>query len=304
MANPYKGASESFWECHTQGRPLLPESLLRTIWDYHASHGGSFDVVHEPGAGIGLYTERLAQKFRHVITSDTERSSLDIATRRLRDLKNVEYRLAKMESAKRLPKGEVDMVFAVNMTYFTDTEKMIDALNRQLRPGGTFAAIIVGPSRLEDQAAQNLWKRLWFNNLDAVMQSTVEGKPRDQTWLDQFVNGLETIPVPDDVFEPGPVRIFINAERAWQDKVLPSGLSSDGTSSRIRPSDEVIRMEEHEGLHFSTDSSGLRTQLAAMAPAGLTAKIETCLEELDRSLNGRTVSGNFVVQCLLATKRR
>ncbi|KAF2217840.1 hypothetical protein CERZMDRAFT_18001, partial [Cercospora zeae-maydis SCOH1-5] len=293
---------EAFWELHTQGRPLLPDILLRMVWMYHSSKGGSFDVVHEPGAGIGLYTERLAQKFRHVITSDTERSSLDIATRRLRHLKNVEYRLAKMESAMRLPREEVDMVFAVNVTHFTDTERMIDALDRQLRPGGTFAAIIVGPSRLDDPAAQNLWKRLWFNNLNAAMQSTVGGIATDQSWLDKFVNGLDTLPLPNDIFEHGHTRIFFNAERAWQDKVLPSGVSSDGTPSQITERDRTFHMEGDESFHFSTDISGLRMQLAAMAPAGLSSEVETCLEELDRSLNGRTVSGKFVVQCLLATK--
>lgn len=304
MANPYKGASGSFWEHYAQGRPLLPESILQRIWEYHISNGGSFEVVHEPGAGIGLHTERLAEKFQHIIVSDTERSSLDIATTRLRGLKNAEYRLAKLENAARLPRAGIDMVMAIDMTQFTETDKMLEAVHRQLKPGGTFAAILVGPSKVDEPAAQNIWKRIWWSSLEAVTQTSVGGKYRDHPWLERFVNGLDTIPLPGHMFEAGAVRIHINTAGDWHDEVLPPGLQFDKTPSHTNQNDHVLHIEENESLRFTTDISGLREQLAAMSPSGLSTKIERSLEELDRSLNGRKVSGHFLVQCLLATKRR
>ncbi|PPJ52618.1 hypothetical protein CBER1_11144 [Cercospora berteroae] len=304
MANPYKGASGSFWELYAQGRPRLPESILRRIWEYHASSGGSFEVVHEPGAGIGLHTERLAEKFRHVIVSDTERSSLDIATTRLRGLTNAEYRLAKLENAARVPRAGIDMVVAIDMTHFTDTGKMLEAVHRQLKPGGTFAVILVGPSKLDEPAAQNIWKPIWWSNLEAVTQSSVGGKARDHPWLERFVNGLDAVPLPEHMFEPVAVRIHINTAGDWHDEVLPPGLQFDKAPSHSNQSDHVLHIEEEEDLRLTMDISGLREQLAAMSPAGLSTKIERSLEELDRSLNGRKVSGHFLVQCLLATKRR
>ncbi|CAK1363679.1 uncharacterized protein RHO25_006156 [Cercospora beticola] len=304
MANPYKGASGSFWGLYSQGRPRLSESVLQRIWEYHTSNGGSFEVVHEPGAGIGLHTERLAERFQHVIVSDTERSSLDIATTRLRGLKNAEYRLARFENAARLPRAGIDMVVAIDMTHFTETDKMLEAVHRQLKPGGTFAVILVGPSKLEEAAAQNIWKRIWWSNLEAVTQPTIGGKVRDHSWLDRFVNGLDGIPLPEHMFEPGAVRIHINTAGDWHDEIMPPGLQFDKAPSQSDQSDHVLHIEENENLRFTTDIFGLREQLAAMSPAGLSTKIEKSLEELDRSLNGRKVSGHFLVQCLLATKRR
>lgn len=304
MANPYKGASGSFWGLYSQGRPRLSESVLQRIREFHTSNGGSFEVVHKPGAGIGLHTERLAEKFQHVIVSDTERSSLDIATTRLRGLKNAEYRLAKLENAARLPRAGIDMVMAIDMTQFTETDKMLEAVHRQLKPGGTLAVILSGPSRLDEPAAQNIWKRIWWSNLEAVTQSSVGVKARDHLWLERFVNGLNAIPLPEHMFEPSAVRIHINMAGDWHDEVLPPGLQFDNVPSQPDQSDHVLHIEENENLRFTADISGLQEQLAAMSPAGLSTKIERSLEELDRSLNGRNVSGHFLVQCLLATKRR
>ena len=68
--NPFggeAGASSDFWNLYIKGRPHLQESLLQRVWSYHTSKGGKFEVVHEPGAGVGVHSRRFAAKFSQII---------------------------------------------------------------------------------------------------------------------------------------------------------------------------------------------------------------------------------------------
>lgn len=119
-----------YWEKYLKGRPQLPDTFFDRIAKYHADHGGSFDVVHDVGAGVGVHSLRLKKYFKHVIVSDIVAENVKLAEQRLgRD--GYSYQAAKIEDSTFLDEKSVDMVFAAFAMHHTDYEEAFKSIARQ-----------------------------------------------------------------------------------------------------------------------------------------------------------------------------
>lgn len=213
---------KAFWNNYLKGRPTVPKSFFDRIYRYHEEHGGQFGTVHDVGAGIGPYARELRSKFQHVIVSDIIPKNVKFAKDRL-GTDGFSYRAAKVEEAHDIPMGSVDLVFATNVLHFTDQKKAIEAIAKQLRPGGTFAAAGFGPALFSDTDLQDVWVRINQQG-GRVILKTVD-KPQELINVMERSGGYYNVaPLDVNFFLPGAKRIHLNQE----ERRFPMSLATGG----------------------------------------------------------------------------
>lgn len=213
---------EAFWEKYIKGRPPIPESFFQHICKYHATHGGGFGVVHDVGAGVGVHSARLAKYFDHVIVSDVVAENVRLAQQRLGTDK-YSYRAAKLEDAGDLEESSVDMIFASFVMHFAHFDEAFAAFAKQLKPGGTFVALICAIPHFADQHVLELWRHIWFEGLRVLLNHAADRNDRLRT-LGNVASGYDTMPLPEKYFLPGAQRIALNAGRTSWPPMLPDDL--------------------------------------------------------------------------------
>lgn len=58
------------WVAYTAFRLAYPDAVYKTIYTHHEFHGGTTESALDVGAGIGIVTARLMERFEHVTLSD------------------------------------------------------------------------------------------------------------------------------------------------------------------------------------------------------------------------------------------
>lgn len=305
-ANPFMLAEESFWDQYRKGRPPLAESVLQRIWQYHASKGGEFNLVHEPGAGAGIHSHRIANKFKHSIVSDISASNIALAKSHLKDLDNLTFRVGPLEDYEGIEKESVDMILAINCIHFMDQKKMLESVQHQLKPGGTFAALIFCHTVLKDPVAHNIWLRMWWSLLQTRTEK--EGLPKD-TWPDWYrvvVSGGNAIPFPETVFEAGVQRLRINCDVDLRDAYIVPGKPYEHMPSQVGDKDEIVVLRDDQEGTFKADIKRLEEMTNAVIPMDDVddEEMKTCWRELVEYVGEREMEGNYLVCGVLATKRK
>ena len=97
---------EAFWNNYLKGRPSAPTCFFDRLFQYHQSHSGMFNTVHDVGAGNGPYAARLRSRFENVIISDIAPDNIVLAKDRL-GTDGFTYRAAPVEEAGDIPNGSV-----------------------------------------------------------------------------------------------------------------------------------------------------------------------------------------------------
>jgi ubiquinone/menaquinone biosynthesis C-methylase UbiE len=88
------------------------------------------------GCGTGLFTRPLALNAEHVVALDTSRAMLESASRKLKDLGNVQWVNASVLNTG-LPSAELDTVLIANvLQVIKDRDRAMAEAARVLRPGG------------------------------------------------------------------------------------------------------------------------------------------------------------------------
>ena len=312
--NPFggeAGASSDFWNLYIKGRPHLQESLLQRVWSYHTSKGGKFEVVHEPGAGVGVHSRRFAAKFSQIIISDIDKSNIDIAKQHLKDLSNAKFRVAKLEDIDDLPAEGVDMVIASNCVHFADHDQWLEALNYQLKPGGTYAYMIFCPSILVDERLQDIWVRLWWRGSEVLCAHTGH-TPFTSPFMKRVITAGNAEALPLEIFEPGAIRLKIHHDEGWQFCFTPKEIHAqlkdqmDLLVNRIGETDQIVIVPEEESQDwtFEADLPRLKEMVDAFGPNMEDAEMERLWKEMEEELGGGTVKGKYLVGLIMATKRR
>ena len=210
---------EVFWNNYLKGRPQIPDVLFERVCKYHAEHGGRFGVVHDVGAGIGVHSARLAKHFDHVIISDIVPDNVKQAKERL-GKDRYSYKAMNIEDADSLEEGSVDMVFAATMMHFADFDLAFKAIAKQLKPGGTFTALCCGIATLSDKQAQKIWHRMWFEGIRVMLRHASDRKKRLET-IAKSGSGYNTMPMDEQYFLSGALRITLNCGGKWPKMVPP-----------------------------------------------------------------------------------
>ncbi|TPX09871.1 uncharacterized protein E0L32_008893 [Thyridium curvatum] len=296
---------DRFWETYLKGRPCAPDSFFDRIIDYHEAKGGYYDTVHDVGAGVGPYAQRLRSNFDHVIVSDIVPDNIKLARMRLKDSDGFSFRVASLQDADDIPPVSVDMVFATNVMHFAEPQKAaIDAFARQLRSGGTFAAALFGPARFKDPRLQDLWSRISHQGGRELLK--IADDP-DQTIriMSRTQGAYNVAPLTSDLFEPGVRRINLNMRDGGIQGMLPPEEAHRDVEPNYTNPDDIEEHVDEAGWDFETDLAGLKEHFASFP---FVSQFPDAFVDLYRELDqlvgsGRRVQGYFPAKIILATRR-
>jgi SAM-dependent methyltransferase len=293
---------KAFWNNYLKGRPQAPQSFFDRIYDYHQNHGGRFGIVHDLGAGNGPYSSQLRSRFQHVIVSDIVPENVQFAEDRL-GTDGFSYRAAKAEEADDIPAGSVDLVFATNVLHFVDQKLGMEAVAKQLRPGGTFAGAGFGPALFKDAKVQDVWRRISQQGGRVLLKKG----DQDQTIkvMERSQDGYNVAPLDENIFLPGAKRIHLNMEKGGITGLLPPELRSKATEPNYTGPSDLEAYENDEDWNFETDLDGFKEHFGSFPHSKVEPEAFVgLLQELKDLLKaGHRLDGVFPAKLILATKR-
>nr|POF02475.1 methyltransferase tpcm [Quercus suber] len=293
---------EHFWNNYNRGRPQPPDTFFDRIFRYHEAHHGTFDTVHDAGAGDGPYSQRLRSRFAHVIVSDVTASNIRLAENRL-GTNGFTFREAKVEEADDLITSSVDLFFATNVMHFPDQAKAMAAIAKQLKPGGTFAAAGFGPARFEDAALQNLWERISQQGGRELLQraehpeETIEIMVRTQ-------NDYNVAPLDQKFFSPGAHRVHLNMTKGGLTGMLPNEDAYRISQPSYTGPGDIELYKDEEGWSFETDLHGVKEHMFSFPFITKDSnEFIGLFRELDEMFkDGHLVRGCWPAKIVLATR--
>ncbi|KAI8944502.1 hypothetical protein F4801DRAFT_571482 [Xylaria longipes] len=130
------------WSEYVLYRPIYPESFFSRIYEYHAQKSeASWSIAHDVGAGHGIVSSTLANRFDHVVVSDPNDGYNEVARQLL--VEKSGWHESKFvflqEGAEKssVKTGTVDLITACECMQWTNAADAVDKFARQLKPGGT-----------------------------------------------------------------------------------------------------------------------------------------------------------------------
>lgn len=292
----------AFWQNYSKGRPQPPPSLFQRIYDYHRQKGGHFGVVHDVGAGNGVYSRLLRSQFQHVIVSDVVPENVQQAGKKL-GTDGYTYREGKMEDIRDIADGSVDLVIALNAIHWADQTAAVEAIADQLKPGGTFAAATFGAARFRDARVQDVWERIMIEG-GRLLLKTAE-KPRDMiNVMARSQDRYNVAPLDERYFQPGVQRIFLNMETGGLTGILPPENRVDVTDPDFAGPNDVLADERDEGWWFEMNLDTFQEHFRSFPHAARDPEVFAPLwkEVEDLVRQGSRLDGYWPVAVILATR--
>lgn len=235
-------AADSAWEAFKRLGPKYPPSLEKLIMDYHHRHSKSWQLAHDLGAGSGVYSPTLAKYFRHVHVSDphaagvtTSRALMSAwAAQNRKSRGRFTFSAAAPERAHDcVADASVDLAILTQGAHLgADPDRLVRSAAQSLAPAGTLALVAYAPTcRIAgtpraDAAIQRLFAAWPDAAWDVVCGGTAQGRTN-------FALGLDFVPLPADLFEPGKTRrITINA-KGHAPFAVPGAPGANAADSRV-----------------------------------------------------------------------
>lgn len=293
---------ETFWNNYLEKRPQAPASFFERIYNYHQENSGHFGSVHDIGAGNGPYSRKLRSKFAHVIVSDIVAENVKLAAERLGD-DGFTYRTAKLEEADDIPTGSVDMVFITNIMHFVDQRAGMEAVTKQLRPGGTFVCAGFGPALFNDEKIQGVWNRISQQGGRLLLQRA-DNPQETINIMQRSSDAYNVAPLDEQIFLPGAKRIHMNMEKGGITGLLPPERYREVTEPDHNGTNDVVTFENDEGWSFRADLDGFKKHFNSFPHSSIDPDAFTGLwqEVEDLLRQGRKLDGCFPATLILATK--
>ena len=294
---------EKFWINYLKGRPQAPGTLFDRIFGYHEAKCGAFETAHDVGAGNGPYADRLKARFRHIIISDIAASNVELAKARLGS-ERFSYRVAKVEDADDIPAGSVDLVFATNVMHFADQDLAMNAIAKQLKSGGTFAAALFGPARFDDVKLQDLWERINYQG-GRMLLAKADQPEQTIAIMARTQDKYNVASLDPHFFEAGAKRVHLNMTNGGITGILPPEAAHRNVEPNHTGPDDIESYEDDDGWSFATDLEGVKDHIASFPfLATDTEALTDLFEELEKYFNDRErARGCFPVKIILATRR-
>lgn len=294
---------KKFWNNYLKGRPRVPESFFDRIFSYHEGQGGTFGTIHDVGAGNGPYAQKLRSKFDHVIVSDIVAKNVELAQDRL-GTDGFTYRVAKVEDANDIAPGSVDMVFATNVMHFPDQKEAMDAIAKQLKPGGTFICSAFGPARFEDAKLQDLWARISYQG-GRVILNLADQQEESIKIMARTQDSYNVAPLDPELFATGAKRVHLNMSKGGITRLLPPEDAHRNKEPNYTGPNDIEIFEDEDGWSFETDLKGVREHFDSFPFVSQAPEVFTKLfQDLENMLgDGRLVQGYWPAKIILATRR-
>ncbi|KAI1806234.1 S-adenosyl-L-methionine-dependent methyltransferase [Daldinia bambusicola] len=285
------------WSDYLASRPSYPPSFFQRIYNYHAQKADvAWSIAHDVGAGCGIVSSVLADRFDHVVVSDPNDGYTTVA----RDFLVEEALLPEskftflQETAERssAEPGTVDLIAACECIHWTTPDVAIREFWRQLKAGGTLAITYYTRPLIEaSEETIRAWNALW----DAFSKKN-RSRLGDKAY--KIVNtALESLEFPEENWE-AVKRIYINSQGA-----LESFRLDDRTSEcKVKETEERIWTEDEDWCDMC-GIEGFKAYFATWDPRIPEYELSDLWDELERALEGKRVKTRTPLVIILATKR-
>ncbi|KAL2825234.1 hypothetical protein BJY01DRAFT_256314 [Aspergillus pseudoustus] len=328
--DPKKGALESQgqnwdWTTYAKYRPAYPDSLFEALYAYHAAGAGAantFGIAHDVGAGPGIVSARLAQRFDHVNVSDPHSEFLKIARTRLSAPQPAPA------SEPYPPEGGggntedatyIDLVIVAEALHWTDIPDAVAEFARRLKSGGTPCIVQYGPVWIMDDDdnnimhAQQIWESMFR---DVIVRDIFFNGCGDPTGKEIYVRaarqcatGFDNVAFPPSAWRDDVVRVFTNTgdDRTRVGLVAPDAgvgqeedaLGSGGADRRVFVEDDPERIVD------GVDLAWLQGIFASFVPGRRAEEDLDRWKEMERALElaGGTVRVAWPSVRIFASRR-
>lgn len=320
--NSWATSTSSLWESFKRTGPRYPPSLEKLVMDYHHKHSKSWQLVHDMGAGSGVYSPTLARYFRHVHVSDPNTAGIATSRKAMStwSAENKKSRGRFTFSNAKAEQGHdtvadrtVDMAIMMEGAHFTNPEAMIPSAAQTLSKDGTLALVSYSPvCRITGNPRANEAVQGLFNAWGAQPWDVVCGEARGKR---QFSSGLDFVPIPDDLFDQSKTRrITINTAGKGSKAFQVPGVTPDASDSKVHNGERRHDFssenndDQAKGWRQEVGPEFFRSMTAALAGSGATQQFENHFAEIEKivyetSPNGFMITVEWTVAVLLATRR-
>lgn len=323
--NPYEQPEQSYWMDYQAARPRFPDSFFQRIFAYHAANGAvdpddssGWQLAHDAGAGPGIHSPRLAEKFDRVLVSDAAEGNVALARAALgasAQASKYEFLVSKFEATAALyPPGSVDLIFSATMLHYCNVPDAMASAAQQLRPGGTLAIALSAIAVLDDAVLQKKWLHLMNAGAEA-MYTRFRAAWGEGPWLSATrlnASGYDDVALSEEHFGPGARRVRFGegdgegfAGGAWYDVWVPEAFRGQFPQppSKVR-ADEVVEFADGgEEWRFEMDLKALRKNLETFPFDTGDEKMVALWKEFEDLVGDRVVSGRWPTRLILATRR-
>ncbi|EME79834.1 uncharacterized protein MYCFIDRAFT_199481 [Pseudocercospora fijiensis CIRAD86] len=319
--------NKAFWDAYHIGRPNIPDSFFNRIYDYHNSHAGKFDLVHEPGAGLGIHSLRLAEKFSRVLITDPSDQNIESIKQRLSSPptqqnhgENLEIHKSKLEDIPiTLPQttGTVDLIFCATMLHWTSILPAMQSISSQLvSPTGTFVAFSCGALHLYEKKINEIWIPIIPSETSKFFRrkynacSTSQEKKALIDWAIIGRSAYDSVLIDPDLFTDVQ-RIKLNYDTPgfdlrtatignFVDDIFPLDLEP---FSEVKEGEDVVREMCAEGWEFEGGIDVLRAVAETFPIEKESENFRTRWAELESVVGDGKVKGVWPVSLIMATRK-
>ncbi|TVY41651.1 putative methyltransferase [Lachnellula occidentalis] len=149
----FRSYSSSQAKAYASHRNSYEPAVYKTVFDFHAAHGGQFGLVLDCGCGPGNATRDLALEFDQAVGTDAGAAMIDAArelggkTKSGADIRWEVVPAEMFSSVEGLEAGSVDLLTVAMAVHWFDMDKFYSEAARVLKPGGTMALWTIDPDQ-------------------------------------------------------------------------------------------------------------------------------------------------------------
>lgn len=286
-------------------------------------YNNTFNIAHDVGSGPGIFAAQLGKYFQRVHVSDTNKSFVEEARRRLdqgstkvQHTASFSFSVTAAETAHEpLPIGGVDLITLLECIHWTRQAEVVKSIATSLATRGTLAVVQYNPVPLVvgnpdiDSAVRRMF-HFWAETMLEVsggVQSAMGA-----LYLPQGNSGLESVPLLEESFVPEATkRIHINVYGKGASAFVMPGQDEMVAPSRARPQDARYEYTsddaQGQGWRQIVDVSWFRGLIGTLEEEVRLPLYEPYLQEIEKLMSELLPDGKVTIEwpvsILLATRR-
>ena len=262
------GSEEDYWQAYEAMRPKYADSsFLERIYDYHASKFPNmppFEVAHDVACGSGKASIEIAKRFKHVIASDSNTSSINALQKsQMLSTENIRYeQCAAEELSLHYPPGSADLVSAAQCFPLMDSPVALSSFARVLKPHGTLAIWFYGRPHFSEREYMTQCQPIFDQILNLTFGKVIKGGNTSSkaTWkraADGMASWLDNVDLSSGEWD-------LMQRRKWNSGTAEMGFGPGACDFDIEPTnnvgntEEIIAEEDPQIWEGSWDVKGVR----------------------------------------------
>ncbi|KAI0171798.1 S-adenosyl-L-methionine-dependent methyltransferase [Hypoxylon sp. FL1284] len=287
------------WTNYIAAGRTYPKSFFDRIYAYHAQDPrAAWSLAHDVGAGCGVVSATLADRFDTVAVSDPNEGYAELARKLLVEeskLPESRFRFLQetAEDTKSIAGGTADLITACECIHWTTPPNAIREFGRQLRPGG--AALIsyyTRPLIDGNEAAAQAWLDLW-----KAFSKISTGGLYDKAYYIAN-NGLDCLEFPADTWERVE-RVYINAKGTLESFAVNDKIGPDN----VKPGERRVWVDDDPDWANMRGIDWFKAFHATWMPSISVSRLQEHWDRLEAALGGKEVKTRTPIAMVLATKK-